>query len=596
MTPHFPAALAALLLASTAPLPSVLSLAPSPAAAQSAVAFENLGFKGAFGAVTIPRIVIEGTNATKAEVEALFDPAATGTVAQRLSRISARSISIPMIEIRQDVGDTNSVTVYKDTVLRNVQNGVIGEMLTPTMTTNAKVKGASKGKPAVDMDMTFVNMAIKGFDVPQVLRAFFEKGQPNEPLKVVATEQVLGKMTMKLGPDVNMTIAGASMRDFKMRAMPTPLMDILAETKRNEIEKGPDWEKKNLAYASQMLTMFALGTLEMNGLVGSAKEPGSDKPATFAMDKMAMSGGSMVPEKFTMQGFRVNASGSTVNLGEITFDGIDTTSLFAFMQKVDKLDAADSIDPAQFMPKIALIRFAGIDIDVPDKGSATQRVKAKLGLFETKMANHVGVIPANIAIALDRFQMDIPANTKEKGLQDILALGYKALDVSARYNQTWDEASKTLKLNELSVKAANMLSATAKADIGNVPRDLFNTNKAIAAVAALGVSARSVDVAITNDSLFEKLIEKQARETRRKPEDVRAELAAGATLMIPMMLGDHPAAKVLGPVLGKFVANPKNLKVTVTAKNGGLGATDFMAVGNPMDLLKKVDIQAAANE
>jgi hypothetical protein len=146
------------------------------------------------------------------------------------------------------------------------------------------------------------------------------------------------------------------------------------------------------------------------------------------------------------------------------------------------------------------------------------------------------------------------------------------------------------------VKAANMLSATAKADIGNVPREMFNTNKAVAAVAALGVNAKSVDVAITNDSLFEKLIEKQARETRRKPEDVRAELAAGATLMIPMMLGDHPAAKVLGPVLGKFVANPKNLKVTVTAKDGGLGATDFMAAGNPMDLLKKVDIQAAANE
>ncbi|MGL4243536.1 MAG: hypothetical protein ACRCTI_20675, partial [Beijerinckiaceae bacterium] len=131
---------------------------------------------------------------------------------------------------------------------------------------------------------------------------------------------------------------------------------------------------------------------------------------------------------------------------------------------------------------------------------------------------------------------------------------------------------------------------------GNVTRELFNTDKAVAAVAALGVLARNVDVHIVNSGLFQKLIEKQARDSRRKVEDVRAEFAAGATLMAPMFMGDHPAAKVIGQVLGKFIADPKNLKVTVTAKEGGLGATDFMAAGNPMDLLKTVDIKAAANE
>jgi hypothetical protein len=142
-----------------------------------------------------------------------------------------------------------------------------------------------------------------------------------------------------------------------------------------------------------------------------------------------------------------------------------------------------------------------------------------------------------------------------------------------------------------------MFSATAKAEIGNVMRDLFTTDKAKAAVAALAVAAKSIDVSLTNSSLFERLIAQQAKEQRRKPEDVRAELAAGASLMVPMMLGDHPAARVLGPILGRFVADPKNLKVTVTARDpAGVGATDFIAAANPMDVLKKVDIKAAANE
>jgi hypothetical protein len=62
------------------------------------------------------------------------------------------------------------------------------------------------------------------------------------------------------------------------------------------------------------------------------------------------------------------------------------------------------------------------------------------------------------------------------------------------------------------------------------------------------------------------------------------------------MLGDHPGAKALGAALGKFVAEPRNLKISLKAQGGGIGATDFLAVRNPMDILKKVDISAAANE
>jgi hypothetical protein len=249
----------------------------------------------------------------------------------------------------------------------------------------------------------------------------------------------------------------------------------------------------------------------------------------------------------------------------------------------------------RMIPKIGLIRFGGIDIDAPDGKNAGQRIKARLGLFETKMSNHVGVIPSSVTMALERFQMDIPTNTKESGLQDILALGYRTLDVSARYDQTWNADSKTLKLNEFSIASAGMFAAKATAEIGNVARDVFSTDKAVAAVAALGVSAKAVDVNIVNSGLFQRLIEKQAKDSRRKVEDVRTELAAGAAMMMPMFMGDHPAARLLGQVVGKFVADPKNIKVSMTSKDG-LGATDFMAAGNPMDVLKKVDIKASANE
>ncbi len=71
--PHL-AALSAAMLATAAPLPAALPFAATPALAQSALSFEKPERLGRSGSLRIPRIIIEGTNATRADIEALFDP------------------------------------------------------------------------------------------------------------------------------------------------------------------------------------------------------------------------------------------------------------------------------------------------------------------------------------------------------------------------------------------------------------------------------------------------------------------------------------------------------------------------------------------
>ncbi len=311
---------------------------------------------------------------------------------------------------------------------------------------------------------------------------------------------------------------------------------------------------------------------------------------------MVMAGGG-AQSRFQMQGLKAGSGADRFDMAEVAVEGLDLSATLTALQGLaTQSGGMTNVDPATIIPKVGAVRFAGIDIDVPDTKTVGQRVRAKLGLFETRMANHVGPIPADVAVTLDRLQIDIPADTKEKGLQDILAMGYKALDISAKYDQAWSEAAKTLTIKELSLKSGGMASVSAKAEIANVPREIFTLDKAIASVAALGATARSLQISVVNDTLFEKLIAKTARDSRRKAEDVRAELAAGATMMVPMFLGDHPAARPIGVALGKFVAEPKNLRIEVKAKGDGIGATDFLAVSNPMDLLKKVDITANANQ
>jgi hypothetical protein len=596
MKRNFVAALTVALLATAAPFPAPLPSGLQTAQAQSAVVLENLSFKGAAGAVRIPRITVEGTNASKADIEALFDASSLSQLGPRLARISARSVSIPLIEFTQELPDTTSVTSYRDTVMRDIRNGVIGESVTPVLSAKVSPKTGRKEIPEVDFSMA--DMVLKGMDLPLMLRFVFDKAQPGEQLKTAAADQTIGKISVRMGSQGAFTIDSVAIKDFKVRPLAKPLMELSADLQKASQDKTKEGEKASMLAALGLMTSMSYGNFEMNGLAGEGTSPTEKAPVKFALKKITGAGGGDVPGRFSMQGLSVQASGGKVDFGEFTVDGVDMSGMWSALQTAAaKPDfKPDELDPTAFLPKINLIRLAGIDINMPDPKAAGQMIKAKLGRFETRMGNHVGPIPADVAVNLDRFQMDIPANTREEGLKNILALGYKAIDVSMAYNQVWDKAKKTLSLKDLSATSAGMLNARMSGEIANVSADVFTLDKAKAAVAALGIVAKSLNVTVVNEGLVQKLIAQQAAQQKRKPEDVRAELAAGAALMVPMMMGDHPGARALGAALGKFAADPKNVKVVMTAKGDGVGSMDFLASGNPMEVLKKVDITATANE
>jgi hypothetical protein len=587
------ASLAALALSAPLSAPPSLPFGTAQVLAQAAVTIENISFKGDAGSVTIPRMVVEGSSASQADIQALFDPKSTATLAARLAQLSARSVTIPSIDVTQTMPQASGMTSYKNLVLRDIRGGVAAEATIEQVSTSVKAKADAKDTPNIDMTTGAVTM--KGIDLGLFARFVFDKAQPGETLKVAVAEQKVGQTRYKIGNAATVTIAEISSTDLRLKPLKTPMAEIKALAERQaQGGQKPD-PQASLGMAADILGSMSFGEIRMKGLTGDATPP--NKPAVrFSLDQMVMAGGAG-QSRFQMQGFKAGSGADRFDMAEVAVEGVDLGATLAALQGLASQDGGMSnFDPATMIPKIGAVRFGGLDIDVPDMKNVGQRVRAKLGLFETRMANHVGPIPADVAVTLDRLQMDIPANTQEKGLQDILAMGYKALDLSAKYDQTWNESAKTLTIREMSLRSGGMATMTAKAEIGNVPREIFTLDKAVSSVAALGAAARSLQVSLVNDSLFEKLIAKTARDSRRKAEDVRAELAAGATMMVPMLLGDHPAARPIGAALGKFVAEPKNLRIEVKAKGEGLGATDFLAVSNPMDLLKKVDITATANQ
>ena len=111
----------------------------------------------------------------------------------------------------------------------------------------------------------------------------------------------------------------------------------------------------------------------------------------------------------------------------------------------------------------------------------------------------------------------------------------------------------------------------------------------------LGATARNLQVKLQNFGLVEKLIENQARKTKRKVEEVRQQFTMVASVGLAAILGPSEAAKTLASAASRFVAKPGTLTIDASAKSPtGLGLADVLTISQPTEIFDKIDVKAEA--
>ena len=259
-----------------------------------------------------------------------------------------------------------------------------------------------------------------------------------------------------------------------------------------------------------------------------------------------------------------------------------------------------AIDPRAFIPDLGTFAIRDVDLNVPDKKAretdpAAPNVRVGFKTFEVppRPSQRASRRPCASARPHDD---GIPPGTKEEGLRDLLAMGYKDLDVTMGLEGRWNENAAEFNIGQIALQGVNMGSLAVKGVLGNVSRDVFAGDSATAQVALLGATVKQVGFTLENKGLAEKLLEREARRQKKSVDQLRKELGGAAQIGIPAMLGGSPNAKALGAAVAKFLLKPGRLTVSATAHDpGGLGFADFaMAQGDPASLLDQIDLTAKA--
>ena len=168
--------------------------------------------------------------------------------------------------------------------------------------------------------------------------------------------------------------------------------------------------------------------------------------------------------------------------------------------------------------------------------------------------------------------MPLPSGDQDETVETLRALGYKDINLSFSVAAAWDEAKSEIAIRDVSYSAPEIGSVSLQGTIGNVSRDVFDPDTAVASVALIGAAVQSLDLTVQNDGLVDRFIARDARKQKKSPEAVRREYATAAAVAVPALLGGSAQAKALGQAAGRFIAKPGRLVVHAKAKSAsGLG-------------------------
>jgi len=273
--------------------------------------------------------------------------------------------------------------------------------------------------------------------------------------------------------------------------------------------------------------------------------------------------------------------------GALTIDEIDVSSVLNGLIKGSLMAAK---------PTVARLSWNGFEATFPDKDvSATapggNMVKIRLGALDAQ-TTFEGGMPTKSTTAIRNLVVELPkASETGKTLADA---GYERIDVSMTTGIAFNQAKKSLMIDDLTISGVGMGSVGLRAEFGNIDPALLTGDPMAALATLMTVEFTSTELTIVNDGLIDKALAVAAKEQGKKPEQLKKEAGAMVTQFAPMMLGGDPSSLQVAAALGAFIRDPKSLSVKVSGKDGPLKFTD-MDFDQPMSILQDLEITAAAN-
>ncbi|MBV9634751.1 MAG: hypothetical protein JO163_14465 [Methylobacteriaceae bacterium] len=564
----------------------------APAFAVEGVAVvDNIEIDAGPAKIRIPHVEAAGTTLSDAELAELLDPNSPTSLTDRLDKLTVASIIVPEVLIEVPAGKIT----WKNLNLTDVTRGKIRVL---TLKGGSLSMTGPNSPPSIEGTFGFLRARV--LDLGLYARIGTQSRQDTKAaLETLLDGLTFEGMHLKAGDVLNISLGKVSMSGLKGRPLLASFADLQRALSAGSDGKSSQEQAKTFVdFLSDLTDSFAIGSIEFHDAVTQGSNSG--KSGAFKVGRFSLSGlaGGRLDE-LAIDGFSVEADSGYGKVGTFLIKGLNFKPILDVLLTAVGRGGPMPV-PAAMGQTIDRFVVGGIDAEVPDatgEGNAANGARNKFSLARVELdwSNYVGGMPGLFTAAVDHLVADVPAKSTSSEIKSLIEMGYPKLDLSAKMDLAWNEAAKELRLKELSLTGADMGTVAIAGLLGNVTRDAFVGEPAAMRSADLAVLAKRAEVRIENSGLFEKVMSFAAKTTQQSPDEARQYFAKSVSRTIAERLGNGAGARSIADAVGKFIAEPKSLRISASSAQG-LGAADFKLLDDPKALLDKLDIAASADE
>ena len=484
----------------------------------------------------------------------------------QFATLSASSITAPTVSAKIDATKTmpgGAELVYSSLALEGIRDGKIAtaraDDATVMMTSLQagkpdKVTGRIAGFSTIDLDTGAVAALLD----PQRAK--------DDDVQRLYRQVTVGTYDISSTQGVRMRINGFTADNVGVRPSLIQLPDFLALLPQAGTTSNAAQMREMIEKTAKLYEGFYVGESKMQGLsMETPQGPLNMSAIRFNLDKGK--------SDIVLEGMDGRAPTGPFKVGRFALKSFDMSNLL-------RLTAQIAVNPGQPpSPDKALALFRVIDgIEVKDVIAPFKdgRKQVNIDTISLSWDQLIGSIPTRAHLVT---KMTTPLDPSNPALLPFLVAGLDKAAIDSDIGAAWSESSGTFALDPFRLEISDLLKASARLSLANVPRGLFSSDPLQATQMAAQLEAGPLELSLRDLGAVDIFVAQYAR-----TQNIGRDAARSAIIDSIKAFGEKIAANPdIGPAVDALVSFMTTPRQTLTVKLTPLGKVQAMQL---FDLLK----------
>jgi hypothetical protein len=501
---------------------------------------------------------------------------------EQFAAITASSVTAPSLAGTMNFGAAmpgGGEFAYSGLAMQDIKDGKIATMKVDGFVFTVDTQQAGK---ADKLTGDLANLAAYDVDL-NAAAAIFDPQKTDDDRYYRAYRQIsAGPYTIKSRQGLNMRIDGLTIDDVGLRPSRLQLPALLAMIPPAGTVPTPAQARDMIEKAARVYEGIRIGNAEMRGL--SMETP--QGPFKVSAMRFGLENGKI--GEFAVEGLDARSPKGPVKVGRFALQSLDIANLLRMSALFSNPAQAPSPDQAlQLLPLLEGVELKGIVAPYKDSNKPVD-----IDTLSLNWGQFVGPIPSRARLTA---KLTGPIDATDAGLQPLVAAGMDTLALNCDLGAAWTEASRTFVLDPVTLELGNLLKASARVSLANVPRGIFSLNPQQAATMGAQIEAGTMELSLRDMGGVDLAIAQYARAQNVSRDAARRAIVDNLRASKEKTAGANPDAVAVVEALTRFIDNPGQtliIKLTPLGKVPALQLIQMLKT-DPLIALAQFRIEAS---